>query len=89
MRPIDADAAIVALGECPYNWCDEREEIQAVADWRSTRKMLNELPTLEVIPVEWLKKVREDADDAGDWEMGDSITCLLEEWKRCKNARQE
>lgn len=28
-------AAMEALGECPYNWNDWPEEIQAVNDWES------------------------------------------------------
>ena len=84
MRAVDVNEALAAIGECPYNWNDDPAEIQAVADWRSVRRILCELPTIDVIPVAWLKKVRDDADDAGDLEMRDSISCLLEEWERAK-----
>jgi hypothetical protein len=42
---------------------------------------------VDAIPVEWMKKVRNDADDAGDIEMRDSITGLLLEWQKGQEAQ--
>ena len=84
MRPIDGDAALTALGECPYNWNDEPEEIQAVADWRSTRKMLRELPTLDVVPVDWLDKLMVD----GTPEESKAAWRVLKAWKE-RNGRKK
>ena len=48
---IERDAAIEALGECPYNWNDDPEEIQAVNDWEDMRTKLEKLPAVEAFPV--------------------------------------
>lgn len=55
---IERDAAIEALGECPYNWNDDPEEIQAVNDWEDMRTKLEKLPAVEAVPVRhgrWIK----------------------------------
>lgn len=48
---ISRAAAIESLGECPYNWNDWPEEIQAVDDWESHKKALEDLPAVDAAPV--------------------------------------
>ena len=48
---ISRAAAIESLGECPYNWDDWPEEIQAVYDWESHKKALEDLPAVDATPV--------------------------------------
>lgn len=50
---ISRDAAIESLGECPYNWNDWPEEIQAVDDWESHKKALEDLPAVDAAPVRY------------------------------------
>ena len=44
---ISRQTAINSLGEQPLNWTDERYEKQAVEDWLDTKKMLQELPSIQ------------------------------------------
>ena len=48
---ISRSAAIDALGECPYNWNDDPEEIQAVNDWEDMLARLEKLPAVDAVPV--------------------------------------
>lgn len=41
---ISRAAAVEGLGECPLNWTDSPEELQAIMDWEETKEMLEELP---------------------------------------------
>ena len=43
---------------------------------------VKDVSPVDAIPVEWLKKVVYDADNAGDFEMRNAIASLLCEWKR-------
>lgn len=43
---------------------------------------INNMPAVEAISVSWLETVRNDADEAGDLEMRDAITNLIDEWHR-------
>lgn len=45
-------------------------------------RAIKAIPAVDAIPVEWLESVRNDADDAGDLEMRDAITGLIDEWHR-------
>lgn len=42
---------------------------------------------VEAVPVAWLARVRNDADEAGDLEMRDAITGLIFEWRKEQEAR--
>lgn len=44
-------AALEALGECPYNWNDWPEEIQAVDDWESHKEAIENIPAVDAAPV--------------------------------------
>ena len=63
VRLIDADALKEAFGECPYNWTDSPEEIQAVCDWDSAVDTIDNAPTIEAIPIDWLKQKAIGFDD--------------------------
>ena len=52
---ISRAAALEALGECPYNWNDWPEEIQAVDDWKSHKEAIENIPTVDAVPVEWMR----------------------------------
>ena len=43
--------ALEALGECPDNWCDTLEEIQAVADWRIHTDAIKGVKAVDAVPV--------------------------------------
>lgn len=85
MRLIDADALIEQFDECPYNWTDSPEEIQAVLDWEIAINNINKAPTIPAIPVEWLRNVHKNwilsrADiELRDW--------LIERWQKEQEAR--
>lgn len=75
---ISRAAAIESLGECPYNWNDWPEEIQAVDDWESHKKALEDLPAVDAIPVEWL---REKAN-GNDFVIGRAARFILRTWEQ-------
>ena len=55
---ISRAAALEALGECPYNWNDWPEEIQAVDDWESHKKAIENIPAVDAASVvhgRWIK----------------------------------
>ena len=56
---ISREAAIDALGECPYNWNDWPEEIQAVNDWQDAIESIKNVPAVDAAPVahgKWIEK---------------------------------
>lgn len=55
-------AALEALGECPYNWNDWPEEIQAVDDWKSYKEEIENLPAVDAVPVVHGRWVYEHSD---------------------------
>lgn len=50
-------------------------------------KDLNAIPAVDAIPVEWLNKQCEMADDRGDMEMTDAISWLIQTWQEEQEAR--
>lgn len=59
MDLISREAAIEALGECPENWTDTPEEIEAVNSWRFAADVINSAPSVHAVPLdklcEWLE----------------------------------
>ena len=55
---ISRKAAIEALGECPENWTDTPEEIEAVNSWCFAADVINSVPSVPAVPLnelrEWL-----------------------------------
>ncbi len=50
MRLIDADKLKEEIGECPENWLDTPEEMQAVDDWKNVMELIDAAPTIAVTP---------------------------------------
>ena len=57
--------------------------------WISFRDRINEMPTVEAIPVEWIKKQIEEWESWGpeglsddEWEYGICLETLLENWEK-------
>lgn len=48
---ISRTEALEALDECPYNWNDWPEEIQAVNDWESHKEAIENIPAVDAAPV--------------------------------------
>lgn len=46
---ISRAAAIEAIGECPYNWNDWPEEIQAVDDYEFYKQAIENVPAVEAV----------------------------------------
>ena len=61
---ISRAAALEALGECPYNWNDWPEEIQAVDDWKSYKEEIENLPAVDAAPIVHGRWVYEHGDPA-------------------------
>lgn len=49
--------------------------------------LVDAAPTIDAIPVEWLNKQCEMADDRGDMEMTDAISWLIQTWQEEQEAR--
>lgn len=47
MRLIDADKLKEEIGECPENWLDSPEEMQAVDDWKGIMELIDAAPTVK------------------------------------------
>ena len=48
--------------------------------------LVDAAPTIDAIPVEWLNKQCEMADDRGDMEMTDAISWLIQTWQEEQEA---
>ena len=70
-RLIDADALLENQPKGCYR----------TSDW------INAAPTIDAIPVEWLNKQCEMADDRGDMEMTDAISWLIQTWHEEQEAQ--
>lgn len=81
MRLVDADALKERFGECPYNWTDSPEEIQAELDWDIAMENINEAPTIDAIPVDYLKWRIMNAKNNGIVEAADAFEFVLKCWK--------
>lgn len=87
MRLIDADALIEQFDECPYNWTDSPEEIQAVLDWEIAIDNINKAPTIDAIPVEWIMNLKNEyAREGHEQAEGDLINLLLM-WRKEQEAQ--
>lgn len=54
MDLISRKAAIEALGECPENWTDSPEEIEAVNSWCFAADVINSAPSVPAVPLDQL-----------------------------------
>ena len=65
MRLIDADKLKEEIGECPENWLDSPEEMQAVDDWNGCMNVIDCAPTIDAEIVRhghWIEKDWFDGD---------------------------
>ena len=51
---ISREAALEELGECPENWTDSPEEIEAVNSWCFAADVINSAPTVPAVPLDKL-----------------------------------
>ena len=85
---ISREAALKALGECPYNWNDWPEEIQAVYDWESHKEAIENIPAVDAIPVEWLQRKRKEALQEGMRpDEVEAVEMVLWMWQKEQEAR--
>jgi hypothetical protein len=56
-------------------------------EWYCVEDMIENAPTIDAIPVEWLNKQCEMADDRGDMEMTDAISWLIQTWQEKQEAQ--
>lgn len=54
MDLISRKAALEELGECPENWTDSPEEIEAVNSWCFAADVINSVPTVPAVPLEMI-----------------------------------
>lgn len=88
MRLIDADEFDRELAAAEFhaalnNADDEDRSFREQTMYYSTqsfRSVMSCRPTVDAIPVWRLEMVRDDADEAGDLEMRDAVTRLIDEW---------
>lgn len=72
MRLMGADALIEEMVKVPGNrW-----------NTKTLGEALDSVPTIDAIPVEWLRKEMNMADDRGDVEMTDAISWLIQTWHK-------
>ena len=88
MRTIDADALqqhftdMQKYEQCAANFPDHRGEPST--NWYCVEDALENAPTVEAIPVEWLEKMH---DTSIVYSMYLAIECLIEEWRKEQDAR--
>lgn len=87
---ISRAAALEALGECPYNWNDWPEEIQAVYDWESHKEAIERIPAVNAVPIVHGRWIDENSGDSLDPRMRCSICTGVErrlvKWRYCPNC---
>jgi len=89
MRLIDADALIEQFDECPYNWTDSPEEIQAVLDWEMAINNINKAPTIPAITVEWLhSQMKNNPNDIESAYDDICINELIQKWQKEQETKQ-
>ena len=83
MRLIDANALQQHFTDmqnyepCAANFKDHRDEPST--NWYCVEQALDNAPTIEAIPVEWLQKMH---DTSMIYPMYLAIECLIEEWRQ-------
>lgn len=89
MRFVDADALKERFGERPYNWTDSPEEIQEVLDWDIAMSNIDEAPTIDAIPIEWLSERHRKCCEEADTDLMDAITVLCNEYHVWQKKQEE
>ena len=103
MDLISREAAIEALGECPENWTDTPEEIEAVNSWCFAADVINSVPSVDAVPLDKLCEMLDKYnvtvpcnDDCEGCEAfdgtGDTINCwkvTLAKWMEEQDADRQ
>lgn len=66
-RWIDADALIEAMGEEPYVWNDELEEIAERNQWLTDMHIIENAPSIDIVRCKECKWHHYDTDDECRW----------------------
>ena len=86
MRIIDADALPSALFQKHVH---DEEELEPMLYFEDAVKVVENAPTIDAIPVAWLReKIKEHTDDEG-WEdyLANSFGLCIEEWQKEQEMR--
>ena len=90
MRLIEADALIDTMEGHVTTMSVCSTTIEARAKGEMKRTCIADVanaPTIDAIPVEWLRNEMNMADDRGDSEMTDAISWLLQTWQKEQEAQ--
>lgn len=80
MRLIDADKLKEEIGECPENWLDSPEEMQAVDDWKGIMELIDAAPTVPERTGTWS---RCDVNGLSFWHCNKCDTLSLHPYNYC------
>lgn len=79
---ISRDALLAAI-DCERHCLIEQNRLGAEhVVVHNARRIIEDFPYVDAIPVEWLTRRMIRADDESDFEMRDSICILADEWQR-------
>lgn len=68
--------------------CDNYNYVRCRAcSWNDAMNIVEELPTIEAIPVEWLREKMKWADDEGDIDSVDLFSWILQAWQKEQEAQ--
>lgn len=98
MRLIDADAYAAEMRKRQNACCKWHSEQnpgsemyaraeQALVTFVEAWATLENQPTIDAIPVEWLREKMNIADDAGDLDSVDLFSWILQTWQKEQEAR--
>lgn len=84
MRLVDADALPSALFQKHVH---DKEELEPMLYFEDAVKVVEDAPTIDAIPVEWLKKKREHCKSTWDIDFYEAVQLVLCEWQKEQEAR--
>ena len=88
MRLIDADELKALRGVAIYA-TDEKTDTQIITASVYRREEIDKAPTVEAIPIEWIKKYGEENDEIVEMALHDVLYWLIEDWEKEKCAKQQ
>ena len=91
MRLIDADALLNKCAECQKNdplfegrgWASHfiNDAGEPSTEWYCVEDMIENTPTIDAIPVEWLEDKELDYRTTGDKMFSDAFAVVIAEWQ--------
>lgn len=82
MRLIDGDALENAIDK-ERQMLIEQERLGAEhIVVHHARRLIEDAPTIDAIPVEWLREKMDEADDAGDIDSVDMFSWIIQAWHK-------